>query len=59
MQKPADIVASYTTGEMGMGEFTCRRTSSTHDELAQLAFSLYEARGRQDGQHVEDWLRAE
>jgi hypothetical protein len=33
--------------------------STTHDEIARLAFSLYEARGRQDGHYVEDWLRAE
>ena len=26
-----------------------RRPSPTHDEIAQLAFSLYESRGRQDG----------
>jgi len=30
-----------------------------HDEIAQLAFRLYEARGRRDGHDVEDWLRAE
>ena len=36
--------------------------SSTHDEIAQVAYSLYEPRGRQDGHDghdVEDWLRAE
>ena len=42
-----------------MGKYTARQTSSAHDEIAQLAFSLYESRGRQDGHHVEDWLRAE
>ena len=42
-----------------MGEYTGCRTSPTHDEIAQLAFSLYESRGRQDGHHIEDWLRAE
>jgi hypothetical protein len=31
----------------------------THDEIAQLAFNLYESRGRQEGHDVEDWLRAE
>jgi hypothetical protein len=39
-----------------MGKYTGRRTSPTHDEIAQLAFSLYESRGRQD---IEDWLRAD
>jgi hypothetical protein len=42
-----------------MGKYTGRRTAPTHDEIAQLAFSLYESRGRQDGHHIEDWLRAE
>jgi hypothetical protein len=32
---------------------------STPDEIAQLVFTWYEARGRQDGHHLEDWLRAE
>jgi Protein of unknown function (DUF2934) len=59
MKKPADIVAAEATGEWGLGEYTGRRTSPTHEETAQLAFSLYESRGRQDGHHIEDWLRAE
>ena len=42
-----------------MGKYTGRGLSSTHDEIAQLAFSLYESRGRQDEHHIEDWLRAE
>jgi hypothetical protein len=28
-------------------------------QIAQLAFRLYEARGREDGHDVDDWLRAE
>ena len=40
-----------------MGKYTRRRL--TRDEVAQLAYSFYESRGRQDGVHVEDWLRAE
>jgi hypothetical protein len=38
-------------------------SSSVSDELqkqiARLAFQLYEARGREDGHDMEDWLRAE
>lgn len=38
-------------------------TSAISDELPKqierLAFQLYEARGREDGHDVEDWLRAE
>lgn len=33
--------------------------SPTHDEIAELAFALYEERGREDGHDVEDWLAAE
>ena len=28
-------------------------------QIEQLAFQLYEARGREDGHDIEDWLRAE
>ena len=59
IKKPAEIVTAYATGERGMGKYTGRGLSSTHDEIAQLAFSLYESRGRQDEHHIEDWLRAE
>jgi hypothetical protein len=30
-----------------------------HQEIAMLAYSYWEARGRQDGSALEDWLRAE
>ena len=49
----------YLTGERTMGMYTGRRFSPTRDEIAQLAFSFYESRGRQDGHDVEDWLEAE
>jgi Protein of unknown function (DUF2934) len=42
-----------------MGEYTGRRLFSTHDEIAQLAFSFCESRGPQDGHDIDDWLRAE
>ena len=28
-------------------------------QISQLAFHLYETRGREDGHDIEDWLRAE
>ena len=59
MKKAADIITADATGEWGMGKYTGRRLSPTHDEIARLAFSFYESRGRQDGYHIEDWLRAE
>ena len=57
--KAADFVTSHAAGEWGMGTNTGGRLAPTHDEIAQLAFALYEARGRQDGHDIEDWLRAE
>ncbi len=59
MQGVADIVVVDATGEWEMGKYTGRRTSPTHDEIAQLAYSLYESRGRQEGHQLEDWLSAE
>ena len=59
MKEVADIIAADSTGEWEMGKYTGRRTSPTHDEIAQLAFSLFESRGRQEGHQVEDWLGAE
>jgi len=54
MNEVADIISADTTGEWEMGKYTGRRTSPTHDEIAQLAFTLYESRGRHDGHHIED-----
>ena len=58
MTKAADFVTSQAAGE-GMGTYTGGRLAPTHDEIAQLAYFLYESRGRQDGQDMEDWLGAE
>jgi hypothetical protein len=69
MTEVTDIVVAETTSAFilraadlrpwGMGKYTGRRTSPTYNEIAQLAYSLYESRGRQDGHDMEDWLRAE
>lgn len=34
-------------------------SSPTHDEIAALAYSLWEARGCPEGSPEEDWLNAE
>ena len=57
--KEADIVAADISGERAMGKYTGRRLYPTQDEIAQLAFSFYESRGRQDGHDLEDWRHAE
>ena len=48
-KEAADIATTYATGEWVMSKDTGYRTFPTHDEIAQLAFSLYESRRRQDG----------
>jgi len=59
MQKLADLVTAAIVGELRFGQYTGGRTSPADDEIAQLAFTFYESPGRQDGHHIEDWLRAE
>ena len=53
------IMPSCTTGEGSMGMFTGGRNYPTRDEIAQLAYHIYETRGRQNGYDIEDWVRAE
>lgn len=33
--------------------------NASNDEIARRAYERYEARGREDGHHEEDWLAAE
>jgi hypothetical protein len=54
----AGFVTSQAAGE-GMGRYTGGHLALTHEEIAELAYCFYELRGRQDGYHIEDWLRAE
>jgi hypothetical protein len=58
MKEVADIVAADATDERNT-EKPNGRLSPTHDEIAHLAFSLYESRGSLDGNDIDDWLRAE
>lgn len=36
-----------------------KRAVVDHHHIAQRAYELYEQRGRQDGQDLQDWLKAE
>jgi len=36
-----------------------RRELPSRDEIARLAYELYDLRGRRDGHDVDDWLSAE
>lgn len=44
-------------------EPTARIAPESHpnlkEEIRHLAYQLYEERGREDGHHLDDWLRAE
>ena len=35
------------------------KPQNPEEQIRQSAFALYEARGRQDGHDLDDWLRAE
>lgn len=40
-------------------EGSTKRLRPTHEQIAQRAYEIYEARGRQPGFAQQDWLRAE
>ena len=52
-------IAAALTGEAPMSKDTGNRERASRDEIASLAYHLYEARGRRDGHDVDDWLSAE
>ena len=52
-------IAATLTGERMMSKDTGGRESASCDEIARVAYSIYEARGRSDGHDVDDWLEAE
>jgi hypothetical protein len=59
MSKESEIATEHAIALSDLGRNTGRRLYPTHEEIAQLAFSLYESRGRQEGHQLEDWLHAE
>jgi hypothetical protein len=48
--------AGEKTGQMAQA---FKRAAGDHHHIEQRAYELYEQRGRQDGQDLEDWLKAE
>lgn len=52
---PRTNSAGEKTGSAGQ----ISKGALTHDRIAQLAYELYEQRGRQEGRALEDWLNAE
>ena len=59
MSRESEVVTEHAISLSDMGRYTGRRLSPTHDEIAQLAYCLYESRGREEGHQLEDWLQAE
>jgi hypothetical protein len=47
------------TGEWLLGKNTGASARPSSDEVARLAYRLYEHRGRADGHELADWLAAE
>lgn len=60
---PAMPAATSQTGPAGEqkapAEQAARRAEAHQGRVAQLAYELYEQRGRQEGRALEDWLNAE
>jgi Protein of unknown function (DUF2934) len=52
-------IAAALTGEDVMTKNTGGCERSSQDEIARLAYQLYETRGRLEGQDLDDWLSAE
>jgi Protein of unknown function (DUF2934) len=48
--------AALSRNDQGAAEHP---SNHLHARVAELAYSLYEQRGRQDGHDVEDWIQAE
>ncbi len=61
--KPRAVAGTKTTAvKKANGVATKARLAAyvpTHEEIAFLALLYWEQRGREHGQHMQDWLRAE
>lgn len=61
-KRPPAATAAEATNAVETTTTTTATTSArtpSHDEIAQRAFELFLARGRQHGRAQEDWLTAE
>ncbi|MCI0573559.1 MAG: DUF2934 domain-containing protein [Myxococcaceae bacterium] len=63
MPKPttSPFVSTLSDPQMGEGSTATRNSMArpTAEQIARRAYELFEARGRQDGNDMEDWLQAE
>jgi len=55
----ADVIVSYITSKRWTERRTGHAARLAHDEVATLAYRLFEARGRLDGNDLDDWRFAE
>ena len=51
--------AATLTPERLMLKYTGGRDRPSRDEIARLAYHFYEARGRRQGNELDDWVAAE
>jgi hypothetical protein len=54
----ADVAAALT-GEQVFGKDRGGDPPPSREAIVRLAYRFYEARGRQDGHDLDDWLSAE
>ena len=52
-------IAVLLTGEGMLTKYTGATERPSRDEIARLAYHLYETGGRREGQDLDDWLAAE
>ena len=52
-------IARVLTGEHSLTKYTGGRDRPSRDEIARIAYHLFEMRGGQHGNDVDDWLAAE
>jgi len=52
-------IAAILTGERMVAKYTGSVERPSRDEIARLAFHIYETGGRRNGRDLDDWLAAE
>ena len=53
------VVKNPIEAEASKTEYADGQSCPTPEQVARLAYDIYERRGRRDGHDVEDWLSAE
>ncbi len=59
ISRPADATVARAPAPQDMSSEPRRKPTAERDEIASLAYSYWESRGRQGGSAEDDWLRAE